>query len=242
VGQQHLKSKHLLLLDTGDALVGGGLLGDATRGDAVVAGMNLMGYDAMALGPNELGLGAETLNERLESAQFPMLSANVVISGMTELYARPYALLDVGGHRLGIVGLTRPTGEPIAGFQVLDPQEAASRFVPEVGERAETVIVLTNLSHGAAKALAKEVPGIDLLIAALPRQLPRQAVTVPGTDTVSVSAEQAMARHSGRRVGRLLVTVGADGLQNVESWHSVPMARDLPDDVQMRELLLGYRQ
>ena len=63
-----------------------------------------------------------------------------------------------------------------------------------------------------------------------------------GTNTVSVSAEQAMARHSGRRVGRLLVTVGADGLQNVESWHSVPMARDLPDDVQMRELLLGYRQ
>jgi 2',3'-cyclic-nucleotide 2'-phosphodiesterase (5'-nucleotidase family) len=165
-----------------------------------------------------------------------------VVSGTTELYARPYALLDVGGHRLGIVGLTRPTGEPIAGFQVLDPQEAASRFVPEVAERAETVIVLTNLSHGAAKALAKEVPGIDLLIAALPRQLPRQAVTVPGTNTVSVSAEQAMARHSGRRVGRLLVTIGADGLQHVESWHSVPMARDLPDDVQMRELLLGYRQ
>jgi 2',3'-cyclic-nucleotide 2'-phosphodiesterase (5'-nucleotidase family) len=242
VGQQRLESKYLLLLDTGDALVGGGLLGDATEGGAVVAGMNLMGYDAMALGPNELSLGVETLNERLMSAQFPMLSANVVARGTTQLYARPYALLDVGGHSLGIVGLTRPTGEPMTGFQVLDPHEAASRFVPEVSERAETVIVLTNLSHKAAKILAKEVPGIDLLIAALPRQLPRQAVTVPGTNTVSVSAEQAMARHSGRRVGRLVTTVGPEGLQNVESWHSVPMARDLPDDVQMLELLLGYRQ
>lgn len=207
-----------------------------------MAGMNLMGYDAMALGPNELGLGVETLDERLESARFPMLSANVVVSGTTELYAEPYALLDVGNHRLGVVGLTRPPSESIAGFQVLDPREAASRFVPEVGERAEMVVVLTNLSHRAAKRLAKEVPGIDLVIAALPRQLPRQAVTVPGTETVTVAAEQAMARHSGRRVGRLLITFTAEGIWNVESWDSVAMTRDLPDDLGMRDLLLSFRE
>jgi 5'-nucleotidase len=202
--------------------------------------MNLMGYDAMALGPNELGLGVETLDKRLKSAQFRVLSANVVLSGTTELYAKPYALLEVGGHRIGVLGLTRPTGQSLCGFQVLDPQEAAVRFIPEVAKRAETVIVLTNLSHKAAKTLAREVPGIDLLIAALPRQLPTKAVTVPGTNTVAVTAEQAMTRHSGRRVGRLLVTIAADGLQGVDSWRSVAMARDLPDDVQMRELLRSY--
>jgi hypothetical protein len=40
----------------------------------------------------------------------------------------------------------------------------------------------------------------------------------------------------------LLVTVASDGLQEVASWHSVEMARDLPDDVHMRELLLSYGQ
>jgi len=43
----------LLLLDTGDALAGGKRLGDATQGQVIVDGMNLMGYDAMALGPLE---------------------------------------------------------------------------------------------------------------------------------------------------------------------------------------------
>jgi len=41
----------------GDALVGGGILGDITQGEAIVAGMNLMSYDAFALGPKELALG-----------------------------------------------------------------------------------------------------------------------------------------------------------------------------------------
>jgi 2',3'-cyclic-nucleotide 2'-phosphodiesterase (5'-nucleotidase family) len=229
------------VLDAGDALVGGGLLGDATQGEAVVAGMNLMGYDAMALGPKELSLGPDVLQKRMAEAEFAVLSANVVSESSGELVAEPYTVLDVAGHRVGIVGLTRMPESPVAGFQVLDLQQAAAHYLPEVARQADTVILLTNEGYRPALAIAGAVPGIDLAITALPDQLPRAAVRVPGTGSIGVTAEQPVAYHTGRRVGRLVVTLGSDGSLSGESWESVQMDKVLADDPQMTALLDSYR-
>ncbi len=231
-----------MLLDTGDALIGGGILGDRTQGEVIVAGMSLMGYDAMALGPRELSLGVDLLRQRMEEAQFPMLSANVMLSGTEELFAQPYVVLQIADHRVGIIGLTRVPDEPRAGFQVLDPQEAAARYVAEVAGQADTVIVLTNLKYRRALELASAVPGIDLMIAALPDQLPRQVATAPETGTRVVTAEQPLSRHTGRQVGRLAVTIESDGTLSDVSWTIKPMDKEIPDDPQMRALLDKYRQ
>jgi 2',3'-cyclic-nucleotide 2'-phosphodiesterase (5'-nucleotidase family) len=232
---------NLIVLDTGDALVGGGWLGDLTGGEVIIVGMNAMAYDAMALGPKELSLGPEVLARRIAEANFPVLSANVVQSDNRQLPALPYTVLQVGEHRLGVLGLTRLPAEPQAGFQVLDPQEAAAQYVPEISELADTVVVLTNLPYRSGLALAEAVPGIDLLIAALPGQLPEIAVWVPGTGALVVTAEQASPRHSGRRVGRLLVTLGADGRLSGEQWESVWMDASIADDPFMTSLLERFR-
>jgi 2',3'-cyclic-nucleotide 2'-phosphodiesterase (5'-nucleotidase family) len=228
-------------LDTGDALIGDGVLGNKTMGEAIVAGMNLMGYDAMALGPKELSLGAALLRQRMQEAQFSMLSANVLWSGTKELVAEPYVVLQFGSQRVGVIGLTRQTGEDLADFEVLDPQEAIAGQVSEVGKLADTTVLLTNLGYRAALELVQAVPGIDLVVAALPGQLPEQAARVPGTVTLAVTAEQAAPRHAGRRVGRLVVTLGSDGSLSGERWSSVPMGSDIADDVEMRTLLDDYR-
>jgi 2',3'-cyclic-nucleotide 2'-phosphodiesterase (5'-nucleotidase family) len=229
------------LLDTGDALVGGGKLGDQTRGEAVVAGMNLMGYDAMALGLKEAHLGLEVLRQRIEEAEFPILSANLVLTGTTSLVTEPYTFLEAGGHRLGVIGLTRVPQESGSGFQILDPQEAAARYVPEVAEQADTVIVLTNMKYRPALALAAAVPGIDLVVAAEPAQLPTQVTQAPGTGTLVVTAEQPLVRHTGRRVGKLVVTLGRDGDLTTVSWLSKAMDKRFPDDIQMKVLLDKYQ-
>jgi 5'-nucleotidase/UDP-sugar diphosphatase len=231
----------VVLLDTGDALVGGGKLGDLTQGEAIVAGMNLMGYDAMALGPRELSLGPDVLKQRMQQAEFPMLSANVVMSGTEILVAQPYAVLNIGGHRLGILGLTRLPEVTGGLFRVLDAQDMAARYLPELASRADIVVVLTNLPYTTGLELAAAVPGIDLLIAALPDQLPQQVVRVPETRTLVVTADQPLPLHSGRRLSRLAVTAAADGTLSDESWTSVPMGPDIADDPQMAKLLNKYR-
>jgi 5'-nucleotidase len=218
--------------------------------------MNLMGYDALALGPKELSLGLEMLRQRMEEAAFPMLSANVTLSGTEELLAEPFTVIQAGDHRLGVIGLTRPLDparngaaasaagvrpqervRPQEWAHVLDPQAAAVRYVPQVAEQVETVIVLTNLDYRAGLALAEAVPGIDLLVAALPDQPSGSLVRVPATGTIVVSAEQPAPRHTGRRVGRLVVMVDDEGNLSGESWASHAMDKTLADDLVMDSLL-----
>jgi len=229
------------LLDAGDALIGSGKLGTKTQGEAIIAGMNLMGYDAMTLGPKELSLGVDLLRRRMGEASFSILSANAVLNGSEELMADPYTILDAGGHTVGVIGLTRAEATAPSGFQVLDPQQALERYLPEVREKAGTVILLTNLENNAALALARAVPGVDLVIGALPSQAPVSSVRVPDTNTLVVVADLAAPGHSGRRVGVLLATLGSDGSLTGESWQSPWLGTTIADDPEMQALLDKYR-
>lgn len=225
-----------MLLDTGDALVGGGPLGEYTRGKVIIDGMNHMSYDAMALGPKELGLEQGILRQRIEEARFPVLSANAVVSGTQDLVTQPYTILQVGDHRIGIIGLTRAPGSPLGAFQVLDPQQAALEYVPQVAAQVDIVVLLTSMPYRGAIALAETVPGIDLVVAALPTQLPTKALRT-SNGTLVITAEQPLARHAGRRVGRLVVTAESDGSLSEESWQSVSLGPQIPDDPLMKVLL-----
>jgi 2',3'-cyclic-nucleotide 2'-phosphodiesterase (5'-nucleotidase family) len=244
VKQQREANQNVMLVDAGDALVGGGPLGDQTQGKAIIAGMNLMGYEAMALGPKELSLGAKLLRERMDEAKFPVVSANVTSGITNRLFADPYAVVDVGTHRVGIIGITRqPTpDETISDFTVADPRAATTRLVPEVKAKADTIVVLTNLDYASAMQLAREVPGIDLIIAgSQPEAEPGTATRAPGTGTIVVSAELPAARHSGRRVGRLAATLESTGRITGEAWESVWMDKSLADDPDMATLLEGFQ-
>ncbi len=222
--------------------MGGGKRGELTLGKVIIDGMNLMDYDAMTIGPKELSLGLETLGQRLAEAEFPTLSANVMLEGSGELLAEPYAVLDVGGYRVGVIGLTRLPDEAIPDFQVLDLEETLARYVPEVSAQADTVILLTNVGYKPARRLAAGVPGIDLLIAALPAQLPNHALRISQTGTLVVTAEQPVLRHTGRRVGVLQVTMESDGSLSGESWSTIWMDKTIVDDPEMRDLLAKYDQ
>lgn len=231
----------VLLLDTGDALVGGGILGEKTQGAAIIAGMSQMGYDAMVLGPNELTLGRTVLDIRIQAAAFPIVSANVVVTGTGELYVQPHAMLESAGLRLAVVGITRMPDAQVSGFEVLAPDLVAADAVAQVRGEADVVVVLTNLSYRTAMDLASSVAGIDLVVAAQPGQLPRSAVTAPGTEALVVAAEQPLARHTGRRVGKLVLTVLGDGSLIAESWESRPLDASFADDKEMAALLDLYR-
>ena len=230
-----------MLLDTGDALAAGDGAESRTMGADIVAGMNLMSYDAMAIGPFELELGAEVLRQRLAEAKFPMLSANVVWSEDNGYVGEPYTILQVGPHRIGVIGLTRAPGDQPAGFTVLPAEEVLADVLPEVTGQADTVIVLTNLTYRSALDLAGAVPGIDLVVAALPRQLPERAALAAETGALVVTAEQALPRHAGRRVGKLEVVIDRDGTLKDEAWKSIAMGPELVDDPAMAALLSKFR-
>lgn len=237
---QRRLAEHALLLDAGDALVGNGGAESETTAERVIAGMNLMAYDAMAIGPMELELGAATLRELLSKAEFPVLSANALWRADQLPVGQPYAIIDAGAYHIAVIGLTRLPAEELSDYTVLAPEEVLEEVISEVREQADTIVVLTNIPYRSALDLAGAVAGIDLVVAALPRQLPSQALRAPQTGTLVVTAEQPLTAHSGRRIGKLVATLEGDGELIQEEWESVPLGPNIADDPGMRLLLEQY--
>jgi 2',3'-cyclic-nucleotide 2'-phosphodiesterase (5'-nucleotidase family) len=141
---------------------------------------------------------------------------------------------------VAIIGLTRPPEEELADVEILDPEKTLLEAVPDVSKQADTVVLLTNLPFETAQHLAKTVPGLDLVVAALPGQLPDRAVRIAETGVLVVAADQPSVGHTGRRVGRLQASLESDGSLTGESWASVPMGPEFADDPEMDALLKQY--
>jgi 2',3'-cyclic-nucleotide 2'-phosphodiesterase (5'-nucleotidase family) len=241
INEQRLGGDPVLVLDTGDALVGGGRLGERTAGAVVVAGMNLMGYTAMALGPYELSLGMPTLRQRMSEADFPILSANVVVRSTGELFTPAHTVARIGEWRAGIIGLTRTPGEAPPELEVVDPATALAEVVPVVAEEADLILVLANLDFARAAAVGMAVPGIDLIVAARPDTIPPTPVTLPDTGTLLVVADKPeLPDKMGRRVGTLRVSIEPDGSLTLVSWETVPMGQQIERDPLMDQLVDMY--
>ncbi len=142
-----------LLLSGGDMWVGPAI-SSWFRGASTIEVFNQMGYDAAAIGNHDFDYGPEVLAERAEQAEFPFLSANLteVDTGRSPSYAHPYAIREVNGVRVGIVGLSLRTTpeivlpEHVEGLAFGDYAEALRETVPRVrAEGADLVIVVSHV-------------------------------------------------------------------------------------------------
>lgn len=163
-------SDPVLLLDAGDTFQGT-YISNSNQGTAMVEVMNLAGVDAMVLGNHEFDWGLDVLHARVAQAQFPCLAANLeMASGGLLAGIDPYAVLDAGQLRIGVLGLTYHDlstivkASAIEALRSLPPVETAKRYLPELRRRSDLVIVLSHLGEAGDRALAEAVPEIPLIV------------------------------------------------------------------------------
>lgn len=124
--------RNLLFLDAGDVFQGT-LYFNQYRGLADRYFMHRALYRVMALGNHEFDLGPGPLADFLKGARFQVVSANVDASREPRLQGlfAPYAVVQVGGERIGVIGLTTPDTKEIANpgptVAFLDPTRAPRR-------------------------------------------------------------------------------------------------------------------
>lgn len=183
---------HTLLVDCGDTVQGTPLAYVAARlrptePHPVIAAMNALGYDAMAVGNHEFNFALETLWRLKGEARFPWLAANVSsYYHDTRRDFLPYVIREVGGVRVAILGLVTPAvpcwevTEHYRGYRFHDLVETARRYLPKLRRRADVVLVLAHSGLGrdpetgepqpcypgedAVWDIAEQVPGIDVII------------------------------------------------------------------------------
>jgi 2',3'-cyclic-nucleotide 2'-phosphodiesterase (5'-nucleotidase family) len=143
------------LVSAGDAMQGT-LISNLTDGLSTIAVMNELRYDALAIGNHEFDWGIDVLRDRIEQAAFPFLGANIYDRGTDEHpdWTRPYAIVERGGVRVGLIGLTTrstPTTTMPANVAALEFRsiaDALNRYIPEV--RAQGADFVVAVMHAGA--------------------------------------------------------------------------------------------
>ena len=242
IAQLRAEYEHILLLDSGESLFRGGSSAESTnpkQGALIVAAMNALGYDALALGRRDLEAPLSTIQDRFKEAGFPILSANV--EGKDALpNVQPYLLSQIGGHTVAIVGATSETTGPRLEALGLDrPQDvlaAVGQAVQEARKQADVVVVLSNLERTQVEALAQAVPGIDAIVGVY-RGGQRTAVALPGVE--GEVAFQASGRQ-GEYVGVLTLHLDAQGQVTGFEGHFLALTDAYADDPEMIQLIRQY--
>ena len=122
------KKYNVLLVDDGDAIQGEPI-GTMTKGEAIIDIMNTIGYDVAIPGNHEFDYGVDRFLELSKRADFPYISCNFNKDG--ELLFQPWLIKEVGGMKIGFVGVTTPdTLRPTSWTTTATMSTASSRIRP----------------------------------------------------------------------------------------------------------------
>jgi 2',3'-cyclic-nucleotide 2'-phosphodiesterase (5'-nucleotidase family) len=170
----------MLVLDAGDLLFKKYLnplpentsAGMAEKAHLIVESFNLMGYDAMGIGDDDLTLGKEFLLEISKKAKFPLLSSNLLDEASGKNLFRTSLIKEISGLRLGLFSLlspdffTNPSDPRKKGLNLRSPFETAKAIVEELKPKTDFIILLSHLGYQNDIRMAQTVPGIHLILGA----------------------------------------------------------------------------
>jgi 2',3'-cyclic-nucleotide 2'-phosphodiesterase (5'-nucleotidase family) len=140
------------------------------KANLVINSFNLMGYDAIGIGDDDLSLGKEFLLEISKKASFPFLCSTVFDEESGKPLFSPYLLKKINGMRIGIFSLLSPDlfsgqGDPRRkGLIFKSPVETAQNMVKELQPKTDLIILLSHLGYPKDNELAQAVSGIHLII------------------------------------------------------------------------------
>ena len=235
-----------VVLDAGDAL-GPETLSAWDQGKAMAAAMRAAGYAAMTPGNHDFGYGLEALAQRMDEAGFPFLAANVKGQGQAGLPLDGHLLVEAGQVRIGIVGLVSPgvakqtNPRHVEGLVFGNPVKAggdAVRALLELG--AHYIVALVHMPESEALTLARQIDGIDLVIAGGYEGLD-QASDVPFLTRLVNGVHLVTTPRFGPFLGKVEVLFlrGEEGAYRAAATDAslAPIGMDVPGDPETEALI-----
>ncbi len=158
-----------LILSAGDNFTGAAISG-ITEGDSVIDIMNLMQYDATAMGNHEFDYKADKVAEWKKKANFEFLSANLYSKNdLTTSWQKPYKIFNKDDVKIGVIGLTTTELNVLSNnatdYTVTKYQDTLRDIVPKIrNEGAEVVVVLAHVEQDKLIELAKSCADLKIAL------------------------------------------------------------------------------
>ncbi len=168
----------MLVLDSGDLLfkrfsnpiLENELKGMREKAYLIIESLNLMGYDGLGVGEDDLILGKEFLVEISKKANFSFLSSNLFDEASGKILFQSSLIKEINGLRIGIFSLlspdffTGPSDPRRKGLTIRPPIEVAQAMVKELKPKTDLIVLLSHLGYVKDIELAQTVPEINILV------------------------------------------------------------------------------
>ncbi len=238
----------VLLLDGGDVNTG---VPESDLQDAEpdFKGMNLLGYDASAIGNHEFDKPLAVLDKQIKWSKFPLLAANIYNKTTGQRMFEPYRLFERGGYKIAVMGLTTDDTSKmvvqsnVANVEFRKPAEEAAKLIPELRSKADMVIAATHMGHytdgkSGVNApgdveMARAVKGLDLIVGGhsqnpvcMAAENKRNDAYVPGQPCAPDKQNGAwivQAHEWGKYVGRADFTIDGSGKVELVKYQLLPV-------------------
>jgi 5'-nucleotidase len=140
----------VVVLDAGD-MFQGTLISNQFKGRSVVESYDALGVTAAAVGNHEFDFGIPVLEERIREAHYSILVANAFEKGTRTrpAWARPTLLVEVGGVKVGIIGLATAETALVTNPVIVKNLEfapggpIAAQLAGELRAQGATVVLVT---------------------------------------------------------------------------------------------------
>jgi 2',3'-cyclic-nucleotide 2'-phosphodiesterase (5'-nucleotidase family) len=146
------------------------LMSALLKGAQMIDLFNALGVDIVAFGNHEFDFGPDITMVRMTESKFPWLSANVLGPDRKPFGSATATLTrQVGPFTVGFFGLLSPDtatlsspGANVTFLPVIPAAQAAVEALRQAG--ADVIIALTHLTIAEDRQLARQVPGISLIL------------------------------------------------------------------------------
>ncbi|HKB08892.1 MAG TPA: multiheme c-type cytochrome [Candidatus Polarisedimenticolia bacterium] len=234
---------------TGDPTVPG-----KKQTEALIEGMNALGYKVANLSLRELSDGYDVFLDRQKKAQFPFVSANIVWQDTGEPIVAPTTVVrtvlrdgaKVKEVRVGFIGLTRSdpaflkVGPAKRKIVTVDPLAAAEKNLPSLRQKADVIVALVGMDLEQARQLPKRIKEIDLILGG--DSTPGKTAMATRTDDFPEDTQLGRARlmyvgDQGKTLGEVRLTF--DGKKAIASQQRslVQLTREWPDEPKLAALM-----
>jgi len=213
---REIRKENCVLIDAGDSTHGN--FAEAFAGGELhpfAQAASAMGYDIWCLGERDFDSGLAALRGVMDQMDAETLCGNVYDGDLNRI-AAPYAVKEIGGVRVGFIGMvssniTRWNGDKLEGGIATSAVVETNAMITKLEDQCDVLVGIMHMGEeseygvvgSGADDVAESCPGLDVIIAAHGHELV-EGRTVNGV--LIVENEEA-----GKSLIEINITAAADG-------------------------------